>query len=105
MDRLTKYAYFIGLSHPYTAVTVAKAFVDHVFKLHVLLESIVSDRDLVFTSAFRKKLFRLQGVSLHLSTAYHPQIDGQSKVVNRCIETYLGCVSGINQSPGSNGYP
>lgn len=52
VDRLTKYAHFIPLSHPYTAASVAKLFINQVFKLHGMSASIVTDRDVVFTSSF-----------------------------------------------------
>jgi hypothetical protein len=54
VDRLSKYAHFIPLSHPYQASSVAHLFLDHIFKLHGLPKSIVSDKDKVFTSNFWK---------------------------------------------------
>ncbi|KAL9414539.1 hypothetical protein AB3S75_042914 [Citrus x aurantiifolia] len=52
VDRLTNYAHFVALKHPFTAITVAKAFVANVVRLHGIPTSIVSDRDKVFISSF-----------------------------------------------------
>ena len=57
MDRLSKYAHFIALGHPYSATSVARAFFDQVVRLHGIPCSIISDRDPVFTSAFWTELF------------------------------------------------
>ncbi len=92
VDKLTKYAHFNSMAHPYTTQDVAKVFFDSIYKLHGLPEGIISDRDKIFTSHFWQDLFKLMGVRLQMSTAYHPQLDGQTERVNRCLETYLRCM-------------
>lgn len=96
VDRFTKYAHFIPLKHPYTAASIAQTFPDQVVKLHGMPASIVTNRDTIFVSTFWKTLFK---VDLKLSTAYHPQTDGQSKRVNQCLEMYLRCA--VHDSPKS----
>jgi hypothetical protein len=60
----------------------------------VFPSSIVIDRDLVFIGNAWHDLFGIAGIKLRMSTTFHPQIDGQSKVVNKVITMYLRCVTG-----------
>jgi hypothetical protein len=89
VDKYTRYAHFIPLHHPFTAAKVAAAYMTNVFKLHSLPKVMISDRDPIFTSRFWKELFQLLGSELRMSSAYHPQTDGQSERVNQCLEIYL----------------
>ena len=94
VDRFSKYAHFIALGHPYTASSVARAFFDGIVWLHGFPSCIVSDRDPVFTGHVWRDLFKMAGIKLRMSTAFHPQTDDQSKVVNKVIAMYLRCVTG-----------
>lgn len=91
VDKFSKYAHFLPLSHPYIAFQVALLYMNNVFKLHGLPTAIVSDRDKVFTSHVWQELFKLLNTDLRISSAYHPQTDGQTERVNQCLETYLRC--------------
>ncbi|KAJ8751836.1 hypothetical protein K2173_026032 [Erythroxylum novogranatense] len=80
VDRLSKYAHFISMSQPCTSLSVAKAFIANIVRLHGVPSSIVSDRDRIFMSNFWSKLFEMQGTKLNMSS-----------MVNRTLEQYLRC--------------
>lgn len=91
VDKFSKFAHFIPLLHPFTVVTIAKTFLDNIYKLHGMPSHIISDRDRIFTSTFWRELFKLANTTLCMSLVYHPQSDGQTERVNQCLETYLRC--------------
>ncbi|KAL5854882.1 hypothetical protein ACOSQ4_004684 [Xanthoceras sorbifolium] len=91
VNGLTKYAHFVALKYPYATISVIKAFVDNMVRLHGIPSLIISNRDKVFLSSFWQKLFKLQGTKLSMSSSYHPQTYGQIEIVNRTVEQYLRC--------------
>eukprot|EP00253_Pinus_taeda_P014857 PITA_14857 len=77
VDKLSKSAHFIPVQSTYRATQIANIFMQNIFRLYGLPKTIISDRDVKFTSAFWKTLFEGFGTQLNFSTAYHSQTDGQ----------------------------
>ncbi|WVZ83779.1 hypothetical protein U9M48_030884 [Paspalum notatum var. saurae] len=105
VDKFSKYAHFIALAHPFTALKVAKVFMDNIYRLHGMPMALVSDRDRIFTSQLWQELFKLSGTELRMSSAYHPQSDGQTERVNQSVEAYLRCFSHAYPSQWSHWLP
>ncbi|KAK0637673.1 Transposon Tf2-12 polyprotein [Lasiodiplodia hormozganensis] len=89
VDRFSKMRHFIPCETGTSAAQLARLFKDHIWKLHGLPESIISDRGAQFVSKFWKELCKLLRIDVKLSTAYHPETDGQSENSNQSMETYL----------------
>jgi hypothetical protein len=89
VDKLTKQVHFVPCHTTDSASQIARIFFDHIFRLHGMPTTIVSDRDAKFTSRFWKELGRLMDVHLAMSTAFHPQTDGQTERANRTLVTML----------------
>jgi len=85
----TKQAHIISTSTTTSARGLATLFRDHVWKLHGLPETALSDRGPQFAAEFMKELIEILGIKTKLSTAYHPQINRQTEQVNKEIEQYL----------------
>ncbi|KAK6224224.1 reverse transcriptase domain protein [Colletotrichum tabaci] len=97
VDRLTKYAYFIPYLESSTAEDLAYTFLKYIISNHGLPKEIVSDRDKLFTSKFWKSLISQLGADHKLSTAFHPQTDGQTERINQILEQYLRCYVNYDQ--------
>jgi len=89
VDRLTKMVHFIPTTEKTSAEGLARLFRDNVWKLHGLPESIISDRGPQFVAGLMRELNGMLGIKSKLSTAFHPQTDGQTERVNQELEQYL----------------
>ncbi|KAL4353219.1 hypothetical protein GQ457_06G009120 [Hibiscus cannabinus] len=93
VDRLTKYGHFFTLPRKFDSKSVAKVLIQDIVKLHGITRSLVSDRDRIFIGEVWTEMARIQGTELCMSSAYHPQTDGQTETLNRCLEMYLRCMA------------
>ena len=93
VDRLTKTTHFLPVRTDYSLDKLAELYIKEIIRLHGILISIISDRDPRFTSRLWGKLQEALGTRLNFSTAFHPQTDGQSKIVIQVLEDMLrSCV-------------
>ncbi|KAJ9566644.1 hypothetical protein OSB04_002610 [Centaurea solstitialis] len=93
VDRLTKSAHFLPIRESFSIDKLAQLYVDEIVMRHGVPISIISDRDSRFTSRFWQSLQAALGTSVDLSTAYHPQIDGQTERTIQTLEDMLrACV-------------
>jgi len=88
-DRLSKMTHFVATTEGTSAEGLARLFRDNVWKLHGLPESVVSDRGPQFAAELTKELNKMLGIKTKLSTAFHPQTDGQTERMNQELEQYL----------------
>jgi len=89
VDQLTKIVHFIPTIEKTLVERLARLFRDNVWKLHRLPESIISDRGPQFVAGLMRELNEILGIESKLSTASHPQTDGQTERVNQELEQYL----------------
>jgi transposase InsO family protein len=98
VDRFSKYAEMVPFRRDYTAVQLAHVVKDRLIRYHGIPKTIVSDRDKLFTSNYWATLMAEIGTKRKLSTAYHPQTDGQTERTNRTMKTYLKIYSNTSQN-------
>ena len=89
VDKLTKMVHYVATTTSVTAPKLATLFMREVVRLHGVPESILSDRDPRFTAHFWRSFWSQMGTTLTMSTAYHPQTDGQTERANRTLEEML----------------
>ena len=88
-DRLSKMTHFVAITEETSAEGLARLFQDNVWKLHGLLESVVSDRGPQFVVELTKELNKMLEIRSKLSMAFHPQTDRQTERMNQELEQYL----------------
>jgi Reverse transcriptase (RNA-dependent DNA polymerase)/RNase H-like domain found in reverse transcriptase/Integrase zinc binding domain/Chromo (CHRromatin Organisation MOdifier) domain/gag-polyprotein putative aspartyl protease/Integrase core domain len=89
VDRLSKMTHFVAVTTDISAKGLANVFHDTIIKLHGMPEEIISDRDPRFSSEFWRQLMSKLGTKVKMSTAFHPQTDGQTERMNRVLEDML----------------
>jgi transposase InsO family protein len=89
VDRLTKFAHFIPVKTTYSRAQLAELYRSRIVCLHGIPKKIVSDRGTQFISRFWKRLHESMDTKLNFSSAYHPQIDGQTERINQVLEDML----------------
>jgi hypothetical protein len=90
VDKFSKYCHFVPLLHPFTLARVVEAFLHNVYKLHGMHVAIILYMDKIFLNHFWQELFKLAGVTLQMSSAYHPLTDGQTER-SKFLETFFIC--------------
>ena len=88
-DRLTKMTHFVATIEEMSVEGLARLFRDNIWKLHRLLESVVSNRGLQFVAEMTKELNRILGIETRLSMVFYLQTDGQMEQMNQELEQYL----------------
>ena len=93
VDRLTKSAHFLAVRMTFAFERFCRLYIREIVRLHGVPVSIVSDRDPRFTTYFWKSFQKAMGTRMTMSTAFHPQTDGQSERTIQVLEDMLrACV-------------
>jgi hypothetical protein len=105
VDRLTKSDHFVPVKTNYNSAVLVELYMSRIVCLHGVPKNIVSDRGTQFTSHFWQQLHEALGTHLNFSSAYHPQIDGQTERTNQILEDMLRAYALQDQSGWDNRLP
>ena len=89
IDGLTKRAHWVATQETLSSKDFAQLFLEYYVRLHGLPNIIISDHDVCFTSEFWTELMKVWKTKLAMSTAFHPQTDGQAEKANSIVKRYL----------------
>ena len=105
VDRFSKMVVLIPCNSTLDSLGTARLLHSHVWSIFGIPRIVISDRGPQFASNFTKELASILGIKLALSTAYHPQTDGQTKRMNQEVEKYLRAYVGYHQNDWTNWLP
>jgi hypothetical protein len=89
IDKLTKYVHFMAVRKTDSTKQIADVFCKNIYKLHGFPKAIVKDMDAKFKVKFWRDFYKQTRMSLNMIFSYHPQTDGQTEIVNKCLATCL----------------
>ena len=102
---LTKRSHFIACKEDISAIKLAEIFLKEFVRFHGIPKSIISDRDVKFTSKFWKSLANLLEIELKMASSYHQQTNGQVERINHILCDYLRCYTNAHQSNWEQNLP
>ena len=105
VDRLTKQVIFIPTHDTITSAELAKLFVLHFFTKHCVPSHVTSNRGSEFVSHFFRSLGKALDMTLHFTSGYHPEGDGQTQRTNQTLEQYIRVYSNYQQESWSELLP
>src|ERR1700730_6906257 len=105
VDRFTKQGIFIPTTNEVNATELARLFVLHIFSKHRVPSHVTSDRGSEFVSRFFHSLGKVLDMTLHFTSGYHPEGDGQTERTNQTLEQYLRCYCNYQQDNWSELLP
>jgi hypothetical protein len=105
IDSVTKHVHFIPMHTTINAEGTTRLFLEEVWRHHGTPREVVSDRGPQFIAGFTRKLYKLLGIKLAMSMAYHPQTDGQTEHINQVLKGYLRIFTSRRQDNWDNLLP